>query len=159
MSNNKLGDTSMEELCQGLSQPGRALRELWLRHSEVTDEGCSSLASLLLANHSLHELDLSNKYMGELGVLKLGESARQPSCTLEKLVRRHLLDRGDGRPPAGPGREEARPEDHLLSSCCPSPQLLELLGHLILPAWGWPARWGSPGALALTKEKYSNQLR
>lgn len=53
---------------------------------EVTDEGCSSLASLLLANHSLHELDLSNNCMSELGVLKLAESAQQPSCPLEKLV-------------------------------------------------------------------------
>nr|KAF6398553.1 ribonuclease/angiogenin inhibitor 1 [Molossus molossus] len=113
LSNNKLGDAGVEQLCQGLRQPGAAMRALWpfsepgsfcarcrpprllwpplLAHGwlgdcEVTDEGCSSLASLLLANRSLRELDLSNNCMSELGVLKLAESAQQPSCSLEKLV-------------------------------------------------------------------------
>lgn len=53
---------------------------------EVTDQGCHSLAALLLANHSLRELDLSNNCMSEVGVLRLAESAQQPSCTLEKLM-------------------------------------------------------------------------
>nr|KAF6398556.1 ribonuclease/angiogenin inhibitor 1 [Molossus molossus] len=86
LSNNKLGDAGVEQLCQGLRQPGAAMRALWLGDCEVTDEGCSSLASLLLANRSLRELDLSNNCMSELGVLKLAESAQQPSCSLEKLV-------------------------------------------------------------------------
>lgn len=29
LSNNKLGDAGVRELCQGLGQPGTALRELW----------------------------------------------------------------------------------------------------------------------------------
>nr|KAF6267980.1 ribonuclease/angiogenin inhibitor 1 [Pipistrellus kuhlii] len=44
------------------------------------------LAALLLANHSLIDLDLSNNCMSEVGVMKLAESAQQPSCPLEKLV-------------------------------------------------------------------------
>ncbi|KAM8814437.1 ribonuclease inhibitor isoform 1-T2 [Rhynchonycteris naso] len=86
MSNNHLGDKGVEELCQGLSQPGTVLQVLGLVDCEVTDEGCSSLASLLLANHSLQELDLSNNCVSGLGVLRLVESAQQPSCNLEKLV-------------------------------------------------------------------------
>lgn len=53
---------------------------------EVTDSGCSSLASLLLANHSLRELDLSNNCMGDPGVTQLLESLEQPGCALEQLV-------------------------------------------------------------------------
>lgn len=86
MSNNKLGDAGMEALCQGLSQPGATLRMLSLGDCEVTDQGCTTLAALLLANRSLLELDLSNNCMSEEGVLKLAESAQQPSCPLEKLV-------------------------------------------------------------------------
>ncbi|KAM5316827.1 ribonuclease inhibitor isoform 2-T2 [Glossophaga mutica] len=86
LSNNKLGDAGVVELCRGLSQPGAPLRALWLGDCEVTDKSCSNLASLLLASRSLQELDLSNNCMSEVGVLRLAESAQQPSCVLEKLV-------------------------------------------------------------------------
>lgn len=52
----------------------------------MADEGCASLASLLLVNHSLRELDLSNNCMSEQGVRWLMESVEQPGCTLEQLV-------------------------------------------------------------------------
>ncbi|XP_036151472.1 ribonuclease inhibitor isoform X1 [Myotis myotis] len=86
MSSNNLGDEGMEVLCQGLGQPGVTLQMLSVGDCEVTDQGCTSLAALLLANHSLLELDLSNNYMSEVGVMKVAESAQQPSCPLEKLV-------------------------------------------------------------------------
>lgn len=86
MSSNNLGDAGVEELCQGLSQPGTTLRVLSVGDCEVRDQGCTSLAALLLANHSLVELDLSNNCMSEVGVMKLAESAQQLSCPLEKLV-------------------------------------------------------------------------
>ncbi|XP_048217085.1 ribonuclease inhibitor isoform X1 [Perognathus longimembris pacificus] len=86
ISDNKLGDTGVQELCQGLSQPGTVLRVLWLGDCDVTNSGCSSLAAVLLANHSLRVLELSNNCMGDLGVRQLIESVRQPGCALEKLV-------------------------------------------------------------------------
>ncbi|XP_006877048.1 PREDICTED: ribonuclease inhibitor [Chrysochloris asiatica] len=86
LSNNKLGDLGVQLLCQGLGQPGTTLRALWLGDCEVTDSGCTTLASLLLSNHSLRELDLSNNCMGDPGVLQLAESIRQPGCALEQLI-------------------------------------------------------------------------
>ncbi|XP_008591683.1 PREDICTED: ribonuclease inhibitor [Galeopterus variegatus] len=86
LSSNKLGDAGVRELCQGLGQPGCVLRVLWLGDCDVTDGGCSSLASVLLASRSLRELDLSNNCMGDPGVLRLVESVRQPTCVLEQLV-------------------------------------------------------------------------
>ncbi|XP_070283237.1 ribonuclease inhibitor isoform X3 [Myotis yumanensis] len=86
MSNNKLEDEGVEVLCQGLRQPGATLRMLSVGDCEVTDKGCTSLAALLLATHSLLELDLSNNCMTEVGVMEVAESAQQPSCPLEKLV-------------------------------------------------------------------------
>lgn len=52
----------------------------------MTNSGCSSLASLLLANRSLRELDLSNNCVGDPGVLQLLGSLEQPGCALEQLV-------------------------------------------------------------------------
>ncbi|XP_069857372.1 ribonuclease inhibitor-like [Dipodomys merriami] len=88
LSSNKLGDSGVQELCQGLGQPGCVLRVLWLGDCDVTNNGCSSLASALLANHSLRVLELSNNCMGDPGVQQLVDSLRQPGCALalEKLV-------------------------------------------------------------------------
>lgn len=59
---------------------------LRLGDCDVTNSGCSSLATVLLANRSLRELDLSNNCMGDSGVLQLLESLKQPSCALQQLV-------------------------------------------------------------------------
>lgn len=53
---------------------------------DVANDGCASLASLLLVNRSLRELDLSNNCMNDEGVQRLMESVEQPSCVLEQLV-------------------------------------------------------------------------
>ncbi|XP_003734396.1 ribonuclease inhibitor [Callithrix jacchus] len=86
ISENRLGDAGVQELCQGLGQPGSVMRSLWLGECDVTDVGCLSLAKTLLANDSLRELDLSNNCMGDEGIQMLLESLRQPSCHLEQLV-------------------------------------------------------------------------
>lgn len=86
LSNNSLGDSGVQELCKALGQPGTVLRVLWLADCDVTDGGCRTLATVLLANCSLRELDLSNNCIGNPGVLQLMESLRQPSCALQQLV-------------------------------------------------------------------------
>lgn len=52
----------------------------------MANDGCASLASLLLANRSLRELDLSNNRMNDQGIRRLMESVEQPGCALEQLV-------------------------------------------------------------------------
>lgn len=86
MSNNKLGDAGVQGLCQGLREPGVALQVLCLGDCDVANGGCASLASLLLTNRSLRELDLSNNCMDEQGIQRLLDSVEQPSCVLEQLV-------------------------------------------------------------------------
>ncbi|XP_047679545.1 ribonuclease inhibitor isoform X2 [Prionailurus viverrinus] len=86
MSDNKLGDSGVQELCQGLSQPSATLRVLWLGDCDVANGGCNSLASLLVVNRSLRELDLSNNCMDDRGILRLMESLERPDCALEQLV-------------------------------------------------------------------------
>ncbi|XP_010638624.1 ribonuclease inhibitor isoform X2 [Fukomys damarensis] len=86
LGENKLGDTGVQELCEGLGQPGSVLRVLGLGDCDLTDNSCSNLASVLLASCSLRELDLSNNGLGDPGVLQLVESLRQPGCILECLL-------------------------------------------------------------------------
>ena len=64
----------------------RALSPPSLGDCDVANSGCASLASLLLANRSLRELDLSNNCMDDQGILRLMESVEQPSCALGQLV-------------------------------------------------------------------------
>ncbi|XP_063526686.1 ribonuclease inhibitor isoform X1 [Pongo pygmaeus] len=109
ISNNRLEDAGVRELCQGLGQPGSVLRVLWLADCDVSDSSCSSLAATLLANHSLRELDLSNNCLGDAGVLQLVESVRQPGCLLEQLVYVHALGGWCGQ--GCPGRNAGRGED------------------------------------------------
>ena len=52
----------------------------------MTYSGRSSLATGLLANCSLRDLDLSNSCMGGSGVLQLLESLKQPSCARQRVL-------------------------------------------------------------------------
>jgi ribonuclease inhibitor len=86
MSSNPLGDLGVQELCTALGQPDPVPRVLWLGDWDVTDSGCSSLATVLLANRSLINLDLSSNSVGGSGVLQLLESLKQPSCAHQQHV-------------------------------------------------------------------------
>uniref|UniRef100_A0A8C2UWU0 Ribonuclease inhibitor n=2 Tax=Chinchilla lanigera TaxID=34839 RepID=A0A8C2UWU0_CHILA len=86
LGENNLGDTGVQELCQGLGQPGSVLQVLGLVDCKLTNSSCSSLASVLLACHSLRVLDLSNNGLGDPGALQLLESLRQPACALDCLA-------------------------------------------------------------------------
>nr|CAI9704839.1 unnamed protein product [Rangifer tarandus platyrhynchus] len=86
LSSNPLGDAGVHVLCQALGQPGTVLRVLWVGDCELTNSSCGDLASLLLANRSLRELDLSNNALGDPGILQLLGSLEQPTCGLEQLV-------------------------------------------------------------------------
>lgn len=86
LSENNLGDSGVQELCQALSQPHTVLRVLGLGDCNLTNSSCSNLASALLACHSLRELDLSNNGLGDPGILQLVEVLQQPTCALECLL-------------------------------------------------------------------------
>ncbi|XP_026128575.1 protein NLRC3-like isoform X3 [Carassius auratus] len=61
-------------------------RKAVLRYCDVTDEGCSALASALRSNPShLRELDLSWNTIRDLGVKHLCAVLEDPRCKLEKL--------------------------------------------------------------------------
>ncbi|XP_068964046.1 ribonuclease inhibitor isoform X2 [Petaurus breviceps papuanus] len=86
LSTNMLGDVGVAQMSKGLMHPDCPLQSLWLGDCELSDDCCETLASVLLINHTLKELDLSNNRMGDQGIRQLVASLKQPSCTLEQLV-------------------------------------------------------------------------
>ncbi|KAG1924686.1 NACHT, LRR and PYD domains-containing protein 12-like [Pimephales promelas] len=100
LSDNKLGDSGVKLLSDGLKDPHCILERLWLSYCGVTDEGCVDLASALRSNPShLRELNLSWNKLGNRGVKLLSDGLKDPHCKLEILGKqcciavRPLLDR------------------------------------------------------------------
>ncbi|XP_030636199.1 NACHT, LRR and PYD domains-containing protein 12-like [Chanos chanos] len=86
LSNNDLQDSGVKLLCMGLGNPHCKLEILRLSGCLVTEEGCSSLASALIANPShLRELDLSYNHPGDSGMKLLSARLEDPHCQLDTL--------------------------------------------------------------------------
>uniref|UniRef100_A0A8C2EAD2 NACHT LRR and PYD domain-containing protein n=1 Tax=Cyprinus carpio TaxID=7962 RepID=A0A8C2EAD2_CYPCA len=85
LSWNKIGK-SVNLLSGVLQNPHCKLEKLWLRDCDITDEGCSALASALRSNPSqLRQLCLSLNEIGDLGVKRLCAGLEDPHCKLEIL--------------------------------------------------------------------------
>ncbi|XP_049333448.1 uncharacterized protein LOC111189180 [Astyanax mexicanus] len=90
LSNNDLQDSGVELLSAGLKSSQCKLQILRLSGCMITDKGCCSLASALIANPShLKELDLTYNHPGESGVKLLSARLEDPHCKLEKLGVEH----------------------------------------------------------------------
>eukprot|EP00063_Salmo_salar_P064665 XP_014039500.1 PREDICTED: protein NLRC3-like [Salmo salar] len=90
LSYNKLTDTGVKQISNGLLSPHCKLKILRLSGCLVTEKGCTFLASALESNPShLRELDLSFNHPGDSGVKLLSAKLEDPHCRLEKLSLDH----------------------------------------------------------------------
>ncbi|XP_047665792.1 NACHT, LRR and PYD domains-containing protein 9-like [Tachysurus fulvidraco] len=85
LSLNKLQDSGVKLLSDGLKDPHCTLEILRMCDPSITDEGCAALASALRSNSSSHlrELDLYDNNPGESGVKLLSDLLKDPHCKLE----------------------------------------------------------------------------
>ncbi|XP_068424144.1 NLR family CARD domain-containing protein 3-like [Clinocottus analis] len=87
LSFNKLQDSGVKLLSGFLESPHCRLETLkWVHYCEITEEGCSSLGSVLKSNpSSLRELDLRYNKLQDSGVKLLSGFLESPHCRLETL--------------------------------------------------------------------------
>ncbi|XP_050926877.1 NACHT, LRR and PYD domains-containing protein 12 isoform X2 [Lates calcarifer] len=86
LSRNKLQDSRVELLSDGLKSPNCKLQRLRLISCDLSERSCEALASVLSSQSStLKELDLSNNNLQDSGVKLLLASLKSPHCNLETL--------------------------------------------------------------------------
>ncbi|XP_073700442.1 uncharacterized protein [Garra rufa] len=85
LSKCELVDTQVYQIAALLQDKHCQLNTLLLRDCGLTEESCSALATVLISNHILKELDMSNNNLQDSGVKKLQNGLENTNCTLEKL--------------------------------------------------------------------------
>ncbi|XP_072553201.1 uncharacterized protein [Salminus brasiliensis] len=85
-NNNKLQDSGVEELSEGLKSKHCKLETLRLNECSLSEESCAVLASVLCSpSLTLKELNLSENILQDSGVKKLSEGLKSEHCRLETL--------------------------------------------------------------------------
>ncbi|XP_039615794.1 NACHT, LRR and PYD domains-containing protein 3-like isoform X2 [Polypterus senegalus] len=83
---NKLEDSGVSLLCEGLRNTDCKLEKLWLESCGLTSGCCQALSSVLSTGHSnLTELELNFNKLDDSGVHLLCEGLRNAICKLKKL--------------------------------------------------------------------------
>ncbi|XP_051729438.1 NACHT, LRR and PYD domains-containing protein 12-like isoform X2 [Ctenopharyngodon idella] len=97
LSWNKLRDSGVNLLSDGLKDPHCRLEKLKLRYCGVTVEGIAALSSALRSNPShLKKLNLTENEMGDFGVKQLSDLLQHPHCKWEilRLMNCGITDEG-----------------------------------------------------------------
>ncbi|KAA0711533.1 Ribonuclease inhibitor [Triplophysa tibetana] len=85
LKDHKLDESRVKQICDLLQDKHCQLNTLILRDCGLTEESCSSLASVLRSNSSVTELDMSNNNLLDSGVKKLQKGLEHTNCKLKKL--------------------------------------------------------------------------
>ncbi|XP_056600383.1 NLR family CARD domain-containing protein 3-like isoform X2 [Triplophysa dalaica] len=86
LSYNELKDSGVKLLSDGLKNTNCKLKTLNLSRCYLTEESCSSLASVLRSNSSsLIELNLNNNELKDSGVKLLSDELKNTNCKLKTL--------------------------------------------------------------------------
>ncbi|XP_072891407.1 NACHT, LRR and PYD domains-containing protein 3-like [Hemitrygon akajei] len=96
LSDNELGDSGVRLVSAALRNPECKIQKLRLNKVGLTDSGAEDLASDLITNRSLTDLDLSANTLGDSGVKLLSAALRNPECKIQRLwlAGVHLSDSG-----------------------------------------------------------------
>ncbi|XP_078022626.1 NACHT, LRR and PYD domains-containing protein 12-like isoform X9 [Epinephelus lanceolatus] len=89
LSRNKLQDSGVTLLSDGLKSPNCKLQRLSLKSCRLSAECCRPLTSALSSSSDLKELDLSYNQLMDQGAELLSDWLRKPQCRLETLRLAH----------------------------------------------------------------------
>ncbi|XP_069089639.1 ribonuclease inhibitor-like isoform X2 [Pleurodeles waltl] len=82
---NKLGDSGIAELCEGLKHPNCRIQTLGIVNCSLTGVCFSHLATALCRNQTLTFLDLNDNELGSPGVKQLFDGMKSPGCRIQTL--------------------------------------------------------------------------
>ncbi|KAM4796292.1 NACHT, LRR and PYD domains-containing protein 12-like [Rhinophrynus dorsalis] len=85
LSYNKLQDSGVKLLCDGLRHPDCNLQDLRLQCCGQTSDIREDLRSVIITNRSLTRLELNQNNLQDSGVKRLCDGLRHPDCTLQEL--------------------------------------------------------------------------
>ncbi|XP_039618286.1 NACHT, LRR and PYD domains-containing protein 3-like [Polypterus senegalus] len=86
LTSNNMGDSGVDQLCEGLRSENCKLEKLHLSRCGLTSTCCSALSSTLSSPHSrLTKLNLNRNNLEDSGVDQLCEGLRSENCKIEKL--------------------------------------------------------------------------
>uniref|UniRef100_A0A2K5CXZ2 NLR family pyrin domain containing 4 n=1 Tax=Aotus nancymaae TaxID=37293 RepID=A0A2K5CXZ2_AOTNA len=82
---NVLKDEGLKTLCKALKRPDCHLDSLCLVKCFITAAGCEDLASVLISNQNLKNLEIGCNEIGDVGVKLLCGALTHPDCRVEVL--------------------------------------------------------------------------
>ncbi|XP_072891372.1 ribonuclease inhibitor-like [Hemitrygon akajei] len=96
LGGNDLGDSGVKLVSAALGNPECKIQKLRLFDVGLTDSGAKNLASDLITNRSLTDLDLSTNKLGDSGVKLVSAALTKPECKIQRLwlAGVHLSDSG-----------------------------------------------------------------
>ncbi|XP_057227458.1 ribonuclease inhibitor isoform X1 [Malurus melanocephalus] len=85
VGDNKIGDTGLALLCQGLMDPNCKIQKLWLWDCDLTSACCKDLSRLILAKDTLKEISLIDNDLRDAGMEMLCQALKDPKSELQEL--------------------------------------------------------------------------
>ncbi|KFV44983.1 Ribonuclease inhibitor [Tyto alba] len=85
MGDNKIGDSGMALLCEGLMHPNCKIRKLWLWDCDITSASCEGLSRLISTKETLTEMSLTDNNLRDSGMEMLCEALKDPRSKLQEL--------------------------------------------------------------------------
>ncbi|XP_026705990.1 ribonuclease inhibitor [Athene cunicularia] len=85
VGDNKIGDSGMALLCQGLMHPNCKIQKLWLWDCDLTSASCKDLSRLISTKETLKEISLQDNNLRDSGMEMLCEALKDPRSKLQEL--------------------------------------------------------------------------
>ncbi|NXN08697.1 RINI inhibitor, partial [Indicator maculatus] len=85
VGDNKIGDSGLALLCQGLLHPSCRIQKLWLWDCDLTSASCKDLSRLISTKESLAEISLIDNNLRDSGMEMLCQALKDPRSKLQEL--------------------------------------------------------------------------